>query len=130
MSLWASQTIMRQAPAPARARAFSNSLLSALRKRLNGQMGSESAELELKWMREELRARRAAVAPATSSPARWREDLDWELGELRKMVDRRMKDEPLQYILGERCSSCSSGLVPVASPNCVGITRDWLSLDR
>ena len=80
-------------------------------------MGPESAELELKWMREELRARRAAVTPATSSPPRRRKDLEWELEELGKMVDRRMKDEPLQYILGGYGSNTSSGLVPVASFN-------------
>ena len=85
-------------------------------------MGSESAKLELKWMREELRARRTAAAPATSSPSRRREDLDWELEELRKMVDRRMKDEPLQYILGGYHSDSSPGLGFVVSPNCVGIT--------
>ena len=114
MSLWAAQTLMRWTPGPARARPFSNSALSALRERLSGQMGSESAELELKWMREELRARRAAVAPETSSPSRGRDDLEWELGELRKMVHRRMKDEPLQYILGGYGSNFSLGLVPVA----------------
>lgn len=63
-------------------------------------MGSESAELELKWMREELRARRAAVVSTTSLSSHKRDELEWELGELREMVDRRLNGEPLQYILG------------------------------
>ncbi|KAF9653815.1 S-adenosyl-L-methionine-dependent methyltransferase [Thelephora ganbajun] len=53
-------------------------------------------------MREEVRARRAAATPVTSSPSRERHDLEWELGELRKMVDRRVRGEPLQYILGNQ----------------------------
>ena len=91
--------IMTRASRPARMRPCSNSSLSALWKLLSGQIGSESAKLELKWMREELRARRVAVASITSS-SRKRNELEWELVELRDMVDRRMKGEPLQYILG------------------------------
>jgi len=122
MSFWAFQTMMRRAPGPARGRPFSNSLSSALRERLSGQIGSESAELELEWMRQELRARRAAAALATPSRPRKRNDFEWEMGELKKMVDRRMKDEPLQYILGGYGSN--------SSPNCVGVTWDWLPLKR
>ena len=100
MSFWAFATMMQRASGPARARSFSNSLMSVLQERLGGQMESESAELELKWMSEELRARRAAAAPVASSSSRRKKDLEWELGELRKMVDRRVQGEPLQYILG------------------------------
>jgi hypothetical protein len=58
--------------------------------------------MELKWMREEVRTRRSvASVTAITSPTRKREDMEWEVGELRKMVDRRLKGEPLQYILGE-----------------------------
>jgi len=64
-------------------------------------MGSESAKLELKWMREELRARRAPATSVTSSPSLGGLNaLGWELGELKKMVKRRLEGEPLQYILG------------------------------
>lgn len=82
-------------------RSFSNSSLGALLERLSGHMGSESAKLELKWMREELRTRRTAATSATSSPSPKKDESGWELGELRKMVDRRLQGEPLQYILGE-----------------------------
>lgn len=92
---------------PARARPFSNSQLSALWRRLSGEIGSESAKLELKWMREELRARRTAGVPTISSPPR-ANGLEWELGELSKMVDRRLKGEPLQYVLG----GCSLNFMP------------------
>ena len=63
-------------------------------------MGSESAKLELKWMREELRTRKSAAVSATSSPSLKRNDLEWGIGELEEMVDRRLQGEPLQYILG------------------------------
>jgi len=64
-------------------------------------MGPESAGLELRWMCEELRARRAPATSATSSPSlEGLDELEWELGELRKMVERRLEGEPLQYILG------------------------------
>jgi len=116
MSLRAFATMMRRTPGPARARPFSHSLSGALLERLRAQMGSESAELELKWMREELRARRAAAAPTTSSSSRWRKDLEWELGELRKMVDRRVKGEPLQYILGGYGSNSSRDLYRWSRP--------------
>lgn len=80
----------------------SNTPLSALLERLSGQMGSESATLELKWMREEVRTRRSvASVSAITSPFRKRDDMEWEVGELAKMVNRRLKGEPLQYILGE-----------------------------
>jgi hypothetical protein len=81
---------------PARTRFLSSLPSNPLLERLSGQMGPESAELELKWMREEVRARGAT----TSSPSHKRDELGWELGELRKMVERRMEGEPLQYILG------------------------------
>jgi len=86
---------------PARTRPFSSMPPSALLQRLSGQLGSESAKLELKWMREEIRARGAAAnASAISSPSRKRDSVEWGLGELEKMVSRRLKGEPLQYILG------------------------------
>lgn len=86
---------------PVRERPFSSMPLSALWERLGGKLGPESAKLELRWMREEIRARGApASASATSSTSR-KNDTKWELGELKKMVDRRLNGEPLQYILGE-----------------------------
>ena len=98
MSLLALPMIMRRALGPARTRSFCDSPLNALRERLSVQMESESAELELKWMREELKMRRAADVAA---PSPKKDELEWELGELRKMVERRIQGEPLQYILGE-----------------------------
>lgn len=84
-----------------RARPFSSLPLNAFLQRLSGEIGSESANLELKWMREEIRARRAAEnASAISPPFHEKDYLKWELGELEKMVGRRLKGEPLQYILG------------------------------
>lgn len=73
--------------------------LSALLQRLSGQFGSESAELEFRWMREEVRARKTAAA--ISSFSRKKDEMKWELGELENMVVRRLEGEPLQYILGE-----------------------------
>jgi len=86
-------TLMRRILVPARTLSFSSSPLGVLRERLSGEIGSESAKLELKWMREELRTRRT-VAPLKGN------DLEWEVEELGKMVDRRLQGEPLQYILG------------------------------
>ena len=93
-------------------------------------MGFESAGLELKWMREELRRRKSvAVSAASSSPLK-RNGLEWEIGELGKMVDRRLQGEPLQYILGGYGTVLPPGLVFEASTNCVGVTGDWLSLKQ
>jgi hypothetical protein len=59
---------------------FSNAPLSALLERLSGQMGSESATLELKWMREELRTQRSvASVSAITSPSRKQDDMEWEV---------------------------------------------------
>ena len=130
MSFPAFPAIVRRTFVSAQMRPFSNSTLSALRERLSGRVGSESARLELKWMREELRMRQRAAASATSlHPLRWN-DLDWEIGELEKMVDRRLRGEPLQYILGRYGMALPSGLVFGASTNCVGVTEDWLSLKQ
>lgn len=52
-------------------------------------------------MQEELRARRA-VDGASVTPSSSNDEGGAELGELRKMVDRRVKGEPLQYILGNQ----------------------------
>lgn len=87
-------------------------------------MGSESASLELKWMREELRMRESAVP---SSPSFRRNDVEREIEELEKMVERRLQGEPLQYILGECGTVIPPGLVFGASTNCVAVTGDWLS---
>ena len=100
MSFRAFPMVMRWASGPARTRPCSNSSLSALKERLGGWIGSESAELELKWMREELGARRAAAAPTNYSTSHKSNELEWDLGELGEMVDRRLNGEPLQYILG------------------------------
>ena len=104
--------VMGRAFGPARMRSFS-SLPSpgVLLERLSGQMGSESAKLELKWMREELGARRVAAASATSSTSLRKNERGCELGELGKMVDRRLRGEPLQYILGGYGSTFPPGLV-------------------
>ena len=78
-----------------------NSPLSPLFRQLSGQIGSESAKLELKWMREEIKARRTpANASRASLPSRKRDGMEPELAELEEMVGRRLKGEPLQYILG------------------------------
>ena len=61
-------------------------------------------------MREELRTRRSAAVSATSSPSLRQNDLEWEIGELGKMVDRRLQGEPLQYILGGYGAALPSGL--------------------
>lgn len=79
----------------AQTRCFSSVPLSALLQRLSGRIGSESAKLELGWMREEIRVRGRA-APNASSISH----VEWEHRELEKMVDRRFEGEPLQYILG------------------------------
>jgi len=128
MSFPAVPMITRRVLSPARTRPFTNSPLGALRKRLNDRMGSESAKLELKWMREEVRARKAAAASAISSPSHKKDELGWELGELRKMVERRMQGEPLQYILGGCCSIFPPEFVFETSFNWVGVAGDWLSL--
>lgn len=120
--------ILRGTFVPVRTRPFSNSTLSALKERLSGQIGSESASLELKWMREELRTRKSAAASVTSSVKG--DDLEREIGELKKMVDRRLRGEPLQYILGGYGMVFPLGLVVKASTNCVGATGDWLSLKQ
>lgn len=83
-------------------RPLSSVPLSASLQRLSGRFGSESAKLELKWMREEIRARRTADnAFVIRSSSCKRDNVEWELGELEKMVERRLGGEPLQYILGE-----------------------------
>lgn len=120
MSFPALPAIVRRTFVPAQMRAFSDSTLSALRDRLSGRMGSESARLELKWMREELRTRQCAAGSATSLHSLKRDDLDWEIGELGKMVDRRLRGEPLQYILGRYGTALPWGHVcsehrPIAS---------------
>lgn len=116
MSFPASPTITRRAFVLTRTRLFSNSALSVLRKQLSDQVGFESASLELKWMREELRTRKSAVA---SSPSFKGNDLEWQTEELEKMVERRLQGEPLQYILGECGTVIPPGLVFGASTNCV-----------
>jgi methylase of polypeptide subunit release factors len=123
MSFPASPTITRRTFVLTRTRPFSNSALSALRKRLSGQMGSESASLELKWMREELRTRRSAVA---SSPSFKGNDLKRETEELEKMVERRLLGEPLQYILGECGTVIPPGLIFGTSTDCIVVAGDWL----
>jgi hypothetical protein len=130
MSFPALPTMTRRAFTPGRTRPLSDSPLSTLRERLSGQMKPESARLELKWMREEVRARRTAAASTTASPSRRRNELEWELGELRKMVERRLQGEPLQYILGGYGPTSLPGLAFETSPNCVDGTGDWLSLKR
>jgi len=130
MSFPALPVIVRRTFVLAQTRAFSISTLGALRERLSGRMGSESARMELKWMREELRTRQCAAASATSLPPLKRNDLDWEIGELEKMVDRRLQGEPLQYILGGYGTALPSGLAFGASTDCVGVTEDWVSLKQ
>ena len=67
-------------------------------------------------MREEIRARRAvANNSAISSPPRERDDAGWEFGELEEMVGRRLKGEPLQYILGGYGS-----VLPSVEPRTIG----------
>jgi methylase of polypeptide subunit release factors len=59
---------------------------------LASAIGQESAQIELRWMKQALSPRLAEKsAPGTllSRPS------------LAKMVERRVKGEPLQYILGE-----------------------------
>lgn len=90
-------------------------------------MGPESASLELKWMREELRTRNSAVA---SSPSFKGNDLERETEELGKMVERRLQGEPLQYILGECGTVIPPGHVFGTSTNCVVVAGDWLSLKQ
>jgi hypothetical protein len=123
--------IVRRKFVPAQTRLFSDSTLGSLKERLGGHMGAESARLELKWMREELRTRKSAAVSATpSSSLKWN-DVEWETGELGKMVDRRMQGEPLQYILGGYDTALPLGLVFEASTDCVGVTWDiWLSLKQ
>ena len=75
-------------------RSFSNVPLRALQQRLS-KSGFESVQPELKLMREEISVRRAS-----SDVPSERNEMEWELGELEKMVQRRLKGEPLQYILG------------------------------
>ena len=131
MTFTALPMIARRTFVPAQTRPFSNSTLSALRERLSGHMGFELARLELKWMREELRRRKSATVSVTSLPSHKRNNLEWEIGELGKMVDRRLQGEPLQYILGGYYGTAlPSGLVFEASTDCVGVTRDWLSLKQ
>lgn len=125
MTFAALPMVVRRTLVPARTRSFSDSPLSVLRERLSGQMGSESAKLELKWMREELRTRRAVAA--SSTPLKKRNDMEWEIGELGKMVDRRLQGEPLQYILGEYGTRFPPRRVLRVSTNCPG---NWLSLEQ
>ena len=94
-------------------------------------------------MREEISARRTSSDASTSpSFSRERNDVGWELGELDKMVRRRLKGEPLQYILGGYRSTfprrnlaqlhkgCSGPVVPETGKTCVKLSLPSLLLDR
>ena len=114
---------------PGRTRPFSNTSLSALLERLSGEIGSESATMELRWMQEELRARRA-VDGASATPSSSNNGGGAELGELREMVDRRVKGEPLQYILGEYGSTLPKASRFETSPSHEGVGVGWLLLKQ
>lgn len=82
-------------------------------------------------MQEELRARRAVDGvPAAPSPSNEGGSADWELGELGKMVGRRVKGEPLQYILGECGSTLPKASLFETWPSHEAAGVGWLLLKR